>query len=24
MKPESLNDFEFPSGSAWATEERNI
>src|SRR5215212_7696771 len=24
MKPESLNEFEFPSGSAWATEERSI
>jgi L-fuconate dehydratase len=24
MKPESLNEFEFPTGSAWATEERSI
>jgi L-fuconate dehydratase len=24
MKPESLNEFEFPSGSVWATEERSI
>jgi L-fuconate dehydratase len=24
MNPESLNEFEFPAGSAWATEERNI
>src|ERR687898_861314 len=24
MKPESLNEFEFPSGGAWATEERTI
>ena len=24
MKPESLNEFEFPSGGAWATEERSI
>jgi L-fuconate dehydratase len=24
MKPESLNEFAFPSGSAWAKEERSI
>jgi L-fuconate dehydratase len=24
MKPESLDEFEFPAGSAWATEERSI
>jgi L-fuconate dehydratase len=24
MKPESLDEFEFPSGSVWATEERSI
>jgi L-fuconate dehydratase len=24
MKPESLNEFEFPSGSAWDTDERSI
>jgi hypothetical protein len=24
MKPETLNEFEFPSGNAWAKEERSI
>ena len=24
MKPESLNEFEFPAGSAWAKEERSM
>ena len=24
MKPESLNEFEFPKGGAWAKEERSI
>ena len=24
MKPDSLNEFEFPSGSAWTKEERSI
>jgi hypothetical protein len=24
MKPESLNEFEFPAGSAWTKEERSM